>query len=606
MVPKAHFNDFATSLKDGNHFLRPDFIKAAFLLDSTSGLPKGLNDVVDGMAREKENDFEVQKILKECEQTLAKNAASARDVKNLGFGQKRLAALNEDKKIDLEQEVDTGAEERPHGGFESVPSKRFNRFSSSLPIVFENFIDEHVDNHESSLAAEEMGESNVNGAAGGAASAGDEKDGSGGGEYANISKTQTDPGPIFGTQIDRERKQIQYANRPTKQIHPRMKQIRDAKKPRTQTGPGRKSRKQAKASGEDTPVTEAELVFDLLGKEEFEELERSRADVPSLPSPAAVCAYQVVSFSPVILPRQQPEVVEHNQGPEKGDQVGGGLTLAEKIASRKKGSSADLGGSAGDAGGAGGAGDGASTIFRRIVARKAADDHTGGHNNSSSHLHHHIAQRKAHDESREGEGVVKEAAMSSSSSSSSSADLNAPSDGDSKQEILKKHIASRKSKIPTNKSPPSPATKNTGDTPSSAPYASPSGWSRQRQGSTNSNSPSPRPSRGSTSTQAAARTKGKSPQVLGMLGRSASNPTPPRGRALPSSMPQPRKQHPRKQHPRKQHPRKQHPHSKIILSQRREDIHEENKRQLNNGGGGGGGGNENGGNGDDDESFFFI
>jgi len=34
------FEDFAVSAADGNYFLRPDYIKAAFLLDGATGLPK--------------------------------------------------------------------------------------------------------------------------------------------------------------------------------------------------------------------------------------------------------------------------------------------------------------------------------------------------------------------------------------------------------------------------------------------------------------------------------------------------------------------------------------------------------------------------------------
>jgi len=33
MVPKAMFTDFATPLKDGNYFLRPDYIKVVRLTD---------------------------------------------------------------------------------------------------------------------------------------------------------------------------------------------------------------------------------------------------------------------------------------------------------------------------------------------------------------------------------------------------------------------------------------------------------------------------------------------------------------------------------------------------------------------------------------------
>jgi len=288
---------------------------------------------------------------------------------------------------------------------------------------------------------------------------------------------------------------------------------------------------------------------------------------------------EVGSYSPMIQSQQQPEAGGHDQDPEDDDREGGGLSLAERIASRKKGSFGEVGGSVS------GAGDGASTLAERIAARKAADDHTGDQDDSSSHLHHQITQRKAQDESR----GRQDQSVKAVAASSSSVDLTAPGDGDSKQEILKKRIASRKDKTPTNKSSSSSssAAKSAGHAPSSAPQAPPPGWSRQRQDSLNSNNSSPRPIRGcgSASSQAAARTKARSPRMLGMMGRSASggnkasNPTPPRGRAPPSTqVPQPRKQ----QSPlKKQQSPLTQPPSKMTLAERREHEHEAKQRQLN-------------------------
>jgi len=188
VVPKAHFSDFSAPLKDGKYFLRQDYIKAVFLLDGTSGLPKGLNDVVDGMAQEKENDFEVQKLLKECEQALSNNAASAKAVKDLGFGQKRLAALGKY----LNEKANAGAEEK------QCHSPLHSNISSS----FSEVIDEHVDDHEGYFAAEDMSESNDDAAAAlfAAASAGENNDrsGSGGRDGGSGCGTVNDTNIAYG------------------------------------------------------------------------------------------------------------------------------------------------------------------------------------------------------------------------------------------------------------------------------------------------------------------------------------------------------------------------------------------------------------------------
>jgi len=62
------------------------------LLDGTSGFPKGLNDVVAGMALEKDNDATVQAMLKTSEKTMKGNALSAQAVKALGFGKRKASA----------------------------------------------------------------------------------------------------------------------------------------------------------------------------------------------------------------------------------------------------------------------------------------------------------------------------------------------------------------------------------------------------------------------------------------------------------------------------------------------------------------------------------
>ena len=41
---------------DGNFFLRPDMIKAAILLDGTSGKPGKREEALGGLLQEKEND----------------------------------------------------------------------------------------------------------------------------------------------------------------------------------------------------------------------------------------------------------------------------------------------------------------------------------------------------------------------------------------------------------------------------------------------------------------------------------------------------------------------------------------------------------------------
>ena len=62
MVPKAHFADFSSPDPGGNFFLRPDLLKAAFLLDGTSGLPAERDASLEGLAAEKANDKAVQQV----------------------------------------------------------------------------------------------------------------------------------------------------------------------------------------------------------------------------------------------------------------------------------------------------------------------------------------------------------------------------------------------------------------------------------------------------------------------------------------------------------------------------------------------------------------
>ena len=76
MVSKSMFECFAQPTDDGNFFLRPDMIKAAILLDGTSGLPGGRDEALEGLEREKENDGAVQHTLRLSEEAMRDNSAS--------------------------------------------------------------------------------------------------------------------------------------------------------------------------------------------------------------------------------------------------------------------------------------------------------------------------------------------------------------------------------------------------------------------------------------------------------------------------------------------------------------------------------------------------
>ena len=74
MVSTSLFNDLAVPALDGNFFLRPDNIKAAILLDGTSGLPGGREECLSGLEAEKLADRAVQRRLASAAAGLAHNA----------------------------------------------------------------------------------------------------------------------------------------------------------------------------------------------------------------------------------------------------------------------------------------------------------------------------------------------------------------------------------------------------------------------------------------------------------------------------------------------------------------------------------------------------
>ena len=74
MVSKILFETFAApSPEDGSYYLRPDRIKAAILLDGTSGLPSEREAAIDALNTEKANDQTVRMKLQKIENELRCN-----------------------------------------------------------------------------------------------------------------------------------------------------------------------------------------------------------------------------------------------------------------------------------------------------------------------------------------------------------------------------------------------------------------------------------------------------------------------------------------------------------------------------------------------------
>jgi hypothetical protein len=79
MVSKAAFTDLALPHADGNYYLRPDRILAAFLLDPANP-PVGVQAVADGLDTEKQHDELVKDVLAAAEKELTKNELLAQSV----------------------------------------------------------------------------------------------------------------------------------------------------------------------------------------------------------------------------------------------------------------------------------------------------------------------------------------------------------------------------------------------------------------------------------------------------------------------------------------------------------------------------------------------
>ena len=74
MVSKILFETFAApSPEDGSYYLRPDRIRAAILLDGTSGLPSEREAAIDALNTEKANDQTVRMKLQKIENELRCN-----------------------------------------------------------------------------------------------------------------------------------------------------------------------------------------------------------------------------------------------------------------------------------------------------------------------------------------------------------------------------------------------------------------------------------------------------------------------------------------------------------------------------------------------------
>ena len=98
MVSKGIFECFATPADDGNYFLRPDKIKAAFILDGTSGLPSEREKAIRGLEAERVNDAHVQQLLKKVEESMMENSRSTlAQRQRLAYFDKGLVNVTNDK-----------------------------------------------------------------------------------------------------------------------------------------------------------------------------------------------------------------------------------------------------------------------------------------------------------------------------------------------------------------------------------------------------------------------------------------------------------------------------------------------------------------------------
>ena len=78
MVSKNMFETFAVSAaEDGQYYLRPDRIRAAILLDGTSGLPTGRDAALEGLETEKLSDVETRKVVDNMAKETRANSASS-------------------------------------------------------------------------------------------------------------------------------------------------------------------------------------------------------------------------------------------------------------------------------------------------------------------------------------------------------------------------------------------------------------------------------------------------------------------------------------------------------------------------------------------------
>jgi hypothetical protein len=122
MISKATFEGFSTPTLDGNYFLRPDYIKAALLIDGTTEYPSNREEVLFELDLEKEKDKEVQLKLKAMEKELIENSLSV---------QQALAMLDDDKKAKLT--TTDGADREARSASVTSQSQERSTQSKSLP-----------------------------------------------------------------------------------------------------------------------------------------------------------------------------------------------------------------------------------------------------------------------------------------------------------------------------------------------------------------------------------------------------------------------------------------------------------------------------------------
>jgi hypothetical protein len=83
VVSKVLFEGFSTPGSDGSYYLRPDFIKAALLIDGSSSYPANPEEAVEELEKEKTNDIENQAKLKLVEKDLKTNSSNTKHVRRM-------------------------------------------------------------------------------------------------------------------------------------------------------------------------------------------------------------------------------------------------------------------------------------------------------------------------------------------------------------------------------------------------------------------------------------------------------------------------------------------------------------------------------------------